>query len=123
MRRVSTVAYKIKGQIVNTQVWVQNVETEDVQRTMGREFVILRLLRDEDGELVTSVSRDGVKTVIASSPEFGGAYAYIPATALRVLADTGNIKRSDRGEWVRLMLDPLTPSLTDFEKMEPATKL
>jgi len=125
MKRVSTIRYRVKdtGKVVSIQTWVQNIEKEDTQRTMGREFVVLRLLRDDNGELVSSVSRDGVKTVLASSPEFGGAYAYIPVAALKVLADTGNVKRNDRGEWVRLILDPMSPTLEDFDKMEPVSKL
>ena len=117
MRRRATVTFSDKnGEVHHNQIWVQRLKDTDIQGNS----VILKLYRDEDNQAVLTEDNDGTPQYQVSLPVEEGPYAYVPVNAMKALIATNSVRTNETNEtWVKITLDPISPSLGMFNKYEP----
>ena len=119
-RRKCTVSYKVKDEVVNESIWIQQLNQEQA-RSKG---IVLRLQYDESGNAVISENNTGIKQYQVSEPISGGAYGYVPVNAMKALMASGRVRQlSEKEVWVHLVFDNLVPSPAEFNSAPIVTKL
>lgn len=119
IKRRSSITYKTGEELITDTVWINNLQPEDINGNT----VLLKLFRDEDGEAVTTPSQEGALQYQCSLPIKDGAFAYVPVNAMKALISMKRVRKLNDEEWVQLVLDPIQPSLSSFNKAETVTGL
>lgn len=121
--RISTVSYKARNKVHNDNIYIRRIDTQDIETVNDKQYVNLKLFRDEEGVAVLTENNSGVKEYQANIPVKQGAYAYIPVATMKALIANKQVKRIGSQEWITLELLPERPTCATLATAEIVTKL
>lgn len=121
--RISTVNYKSRNKVHTDSIYIRRLNSSDIETVDNKQYVSLKLYRDETGAAVVTENSNGVKEYQVNMPIKQGAYAYIPVTTMKALLANSQVKRLGSQEWVTLELLPEKPTYATLTTAETVTKL